>query len=268
MDALLFMVALVAYLAVAGVRLGDPETKPPWLPFILDGILAVGLVAHAAALGLGVYRTGELPVHSAGPSIASLAMVVGIGALALRPRKQGEILAGVHVALVAVLLGLSLLMPVPTHNPEPALASVWLPIHAVSTFLGISSFGLAFGISIVYLKVRQRLKSKKLAGLGRLPAIDTLDRLNTHCILAGFLALTVGIASGGLWAFTKETGPSGLGPTVWATLLAWGWYAAAVLVRVVGGWRGKVAAQFSVVGFAGMVLSLGGILIALQGWHG
>lgn len=268
MDALLFMVALIAYLAVAGVRLSDPERKPDWLPWVLDGAMVVGLLAHAGALGLGVYRTGELPVHSAGASIASLAAVVGIGALAVRPRQQGEILAGVHVALVAVLLGLSLLMPVPVHTPDPALATVWLPIHAVSTFLGISSFGLAFGISLVYLQVRSRLKSKRLAGLARLPAIDTLDRLNTRCILAGFLALTIGIASGGLWAFTKETPSSGLGPTVWATLLAWGWYAAAVLVRVVGGWQGKLAAHFSVFGFAGMVLSLGGILVVLQGWHG
>ena len=268
MDALLFMVALVAYLVVAGARLSDAAVRPAWLPMLLDGTLVVGLLAHAGALGLGVYRTGELPVHSAGASIASLAIVVGIGALAVRPRQQGEILAGVHVALVAVLLGLSLLMPVPVHNPEPALATVWLPVHAISTFVGISSFGLAFGISVVYLRVRKRLKSKDLAGLGRLPSIDTLDRLNTRCILAGFLALTIGIASGGLWAFTKDTGPSGLGPTVWATLLAWGWYAAAVLVRVVGGWRGKLAANFSVYGFAGLVLSLGGILVVLQGWHG
>jgi len=268
MEALLFMVALSAYLVVAGVRLFDPEGKPAWVPRFLDALLVGGLGAHLAALGMLVWRTGVLPVHTAGESTASLAAVVGIGALAVRPRQQGEILAGVHVALVAVLLGMSLLMPTPIHAAHEGLATFWLPVHAVSTFVGISAFGLAFGISLVYLLVRRRLKNKNLAGLGRLPAIDTLDRLNTRCILAGFLALTIGIATGGLWAVTKATPPSGLGPTVWATLLAWGWYAAAVLVRVVGGWRGRLAAHFSVFGFVGMVASLGGILVALQSWHG
>lgn len=261
------MVALVAYLVVAGVRLFDPEDEPSWLGRVLDGALVLGLGAHLAALGLLVWRTGELPVHTAGASTASVAAVVGIGALALRPRRQGDILAGVHVALVAVLLGLSLLMPTEVHSPDESLATFWLPIHAVSTFLGISAFGLAFGISLVYLLVRRRLKSKKLMGLGRLPAIDTLDRLNARCIVAGFLALTVGIATGGLWALTKATPPGGLGPTVWATLFAWAWYAAAVLVRIVGGWRGRLAAHFSVFGFVGMVASLGGIVVVLQGWH-
>lgn len=268
MEALLFMVALVAYLVVAGVRLFDPAPRPGWLPRLLDVLLFAGLAAHVGALGLVSHRTGELPVHSAGESVAALAAVVGLGALAVRPRQQAEILGGVHVALVAVLLGMSLLMPTPIHSPDESLATFWLPIHAVSTFLGISAFGLAFGISLVYLLVRRRLKTKKLAGLARLPAIDTLDRLNTRCILAGFLALTIGIGTGGLWAATKATPPGGLGPTVWATLLAWGWYAAAVLVRVVGGWRGRLTAHFSVFGFTGMVLSLGAILVVMQRWHG
>jgi ABC-type transport system involved in cytochrome c biogenesis permease subunit len=268
MEALLFMAALVAYLIVSGVRLFDPAARPSWLPLALDALLLSGLGAHIGALGLLVWRTGELPVYTAGASTASVAAVVGVGALVLRPRKQGEILAGVHVALVAVLLGLSLLMPTPIHSPDENLATLWLPVHAVSTFVGISAFGLAFGISLVYLVVRRRLKTKQLKGLGRLPAIETLDRLNTRCIVVGFLALTIGIAAGGLWAVTKATPPTGLGPSVWATLIAWGWYAAAVLVRIVGGWRGRLAAQFSVIGFVGLVTSFGGILVLMQGWHG
>ncbi len=269
MDALLFSGALLCYLTVAGTRLVDPAEPPAWLPRALDLALGLGLLSHLGGIVAMWTASSEPPIRAAGGSVAVIAIVIGVGALFVRPRDGKGVLAGVHVALVAVLLGISLLLPrTVAHEAAPALATVWLPVHAFSLFVGISSFALAFGVSIVYLWVRRRLKSKQLVGLDRLPSLDSLDQLNTRCVVVGFLALTLGVAAGGLWALTKETPPTGLGEAVWATLIAWGWYAAAVLVRVVGGWRGRLAAHFSVMGFVGMLVSLGGILILNQGWHG
>jgi ABC-type transport system involved in cytochrome c biogenesis permease subunit len=268
-DALLFSAALLCYLAVAGTRLVDPHKPAPWLPRALDVGLGLGLLTHLGGLVAMWVASSEPPIRAAGGSVAIIAMVIGVGGFFVRPRDGQGVLAGVHVALVAVLLGISLLLPrAVSHEATPALATVWMPVHALSLFVGISSFALGFGVSIVYLWVRKRLKSKQLVGLDRLPSLDSLDMLNTRCVVVGFLALTLGIAAGGLWAITKESPPEGLGEAVWATLIAWGWYAAAVLVRVVGGWRGRLAAHFSVMGFIGMLVSLGGILILNQGWHG
>ena len=44
-------------------------------------------------------------------------------------------------------------------------------------------------------------------------------------------------------------------------------YAAAISVRVVGGWRGRMAALFSVVGFVGLIIGLGAIGVVFRGWH-
>ncbi len=43
--------------------------------------------------------------------------------------------------------------------------------------------------------------------------------------------------------------------------------ARAVMVRVVGGWRGRLAAHFSLVGFLGLLVCLGSIVAISRGWH-
>ena len=175
-------------------------------------------------------------------------------------------LSGVLVSLASVLVGTSMLLPPQTPSEASPLASVWFPIHAIAVFVGLASFACAFGVSCVFLVVRQRLKRKDFSDLGRLPSLEGLDQLNTRFVVAGFLSLTLGIAAGGGWAASMGGG-SGLGPTVAVTLVLWAWYALAVLVRVVGRWRGRLAAAFSVGGFVGMVVSLGAVMTLLRGWH-
>ncbi|MCB9765296.1 MAG: cytochrome c biogenesis protein CcsA [Alphaproteobacteria bacterium] len=266
MEHLLFALALAGYLAVALSRVPGFERRPGWVEPAGRVALWGGVATHLAGLVWMSVSSDQLPVYTPGASMVLLSGTIGLVTLAVQRMPRAEALSGLLAALVVVLLGLGLILPNPIRATSEGIGSLWFPIHAAMIFLGLAGFALAFGVSLLYLTVRGRLKQKRLAGLQRLPALDSLDALNTRFIVFGFLALTVGIAAGGLWAASLE-GDAAMGPTVYATLVLWGWYAAAVGVRVVGGWRGRLAAHFSVVGFVGLLLGLGAIGVAFQGWH-
>jgi len=259
------MAALVGYIVVAAVRIVGRQRRR-WVSVIAEVILWLGLLLHLAGLSSMAFVAGALPVHTPGASIALLASAIALAAGFLRFRARTEVLSGVLISLAAVMLGTSMLLPQGGSQGDSMLGTVWFPIHALGVFVGMASFACAFVVSSLYLVVRKQLKTKQLGNLGRLPSLEGLDRLNTRFVVAGFLALTIGIAAGGAWA-ASVGGGSGLGPTVSVTLALWGWYAVAVLVRVVGRWRGRLAAAFSCGGFLGMVVSLGVVMTLLHGWH-
>ena len=260
------MLALVGYIVAAGVRIIGTSSRG--VGVLADVGMWLGLTAHFAGLAHMASVEHVMPVHTPSASVAFLASVIGLGAALTRLAARNKVLSGVLVSLAAVTQGVSMLLPQENPpDPEAVLATFWLPFHALGVFGGMAAFACAFGVSCTFLVVRRRLKAKDFAALGRLPSLEGLDTWNTRFVVFGFLALTIGIATGGAWASARGGG-SGLGPTVWITLVSWGWYAIAVLVRVVGGWRGRLAALFSVLGFSGLVISLGAVIVILQGWHG
>ena len=268
MEPLLLTLALLAYLLVAVLRLPGVVEASTRTTRVGDVAMWAAPLLHMVGLTLLALRLQTLPILSAGQSLLSLACILGVANVLLRKQPRAEVLAGVLSALCVTLVGLGLILPNQVSKAPEGLSSLWFPLHAAMILLGLGGFALAFGVSALYLVVRDRLKRKRLADLGRLPSIDALDRLNTRFILLGFLALTFGIATGGLWAVSRPQATAPLGATVYASLVLWGWYAAAVLVRVVGGWRGPLAAHFSVVGFLGLVVGLGAIVLSASGWHG
>ncbi len=226
--------------------------------------LGWGAVAlHLSGLIVWGLRIDALPLTGSGDSFASLALLVGAGSLYARRLPRMELLEGVLKPVAAVLLALGLVLP--TETAASDVEGLWLVVHIGGMVLGVAGLALSFGASVVWLRVRARLKSKRLAGLSRLPSLDQLDRLNTRFTLLGFAALTVGISAGGVWAHFD--GFPSLDPTIVITLLLWAWYAVAIQLRVVSGWRGRLAAVFSVVGFAVMLLCYVLIQITYQGWH-
>lgn len=263
MEILFLSIALGAYLLVALLRVSGTATRGQTIARVA---LVVAVLAHTTGLGLLSLRTGRPPVTTAGGSLVSLSLLVAFGNLLLRRMPRGEPLEGLVAALSVALLGLGLILPNEVGATERA-AGFWFPLHAAMIFLGLGGFALSFGASVLFLVVRRRLKLKRLEGLNRLPSLDALDRVNTQLILFGFLALTAGIGAGGLWAASLGDREMALGPTVYITLTLWGWYAVAVVLRVVGGWRGRLAAHFSLVGFTGLLVGLGATLLWTRGWH-
>jgi ABC-type uncharacterized transport system permease subunit len=265
MQTTLFSLALLTYIAAVVVRLGDIE-RFPGLARLGTPALVLGFVLHLGGLVAYTVQLGELPLRGPSGSMATISALVAAGFLWTRRNPRADAVGSFVIPLAVVLLALALFLPGETGGAVAPGGALWFPVHAAMMLVGLGGFGLAFGVSLLYLLVRWRLKNKKLVGLRRLPSLDTLDRLNTRFMVLGFTALTIGIAAGGLWAAALPERPA-MGPTVYGSLVLWIWYAAAIQVRVVGGWRGRLAAGFSVVGFVGLAASLLAMLVVIQGWH-
>jgi ABC-type uncharacterized transport system permease subunit len=141
----------------------------------------------------------------------------------------------------------------------------FLVLHVSLIFVGLAGFAISFCLSLLFLALRRRLKRKELQGLQDLPALDTIDALNFRAMVTGFVTISAGALIGGVWAWLH--GFEG-DVTVWATVLVWLWYAVGLQGRVIGGWRGRFAALFGVVGFAGVAIALATLGALFGGWHG
>lgn len=256
----LLIAAVLLYLARGTARWVpslQAQLRSPW-------VLWTGIGVHTAGIGLELVLEGsEAMLHLA---LATLALLLMLGNLYLQRLPRMEALESVLLPLSALLLGLSLIAP--GHGTGAPL-TWWLPVHIGFTMLGFGGLALTFSLSVLYLWVRRRLKSKNLIGIGRLPSLAALDDLNQQCMVLGFVSLTAGMASGVLWA-TLGDSVRGINAdvTVYSTVVLWLWYAIGLHLRLIVGYRGQTAAWFGVVGFGGVSLIMMSAALFLNSFHG
>jgi ABC-type uncharacterized transport system permease subunit len=174
---------------------------------------------------------------------------------------------GAFVLPIAVLLSLKATTVRPA-TLAPALAGAWVWIHIALAVIGIAAFVFNFVGGIMYLLQERQLKIKRPGAFYyRLPALATLDRLTFRTLALGFPFLTVGLVLGALWARTAWGSAFTFDPLAFFSLVAWVIYAGTLAGRAAGGWHGRRAAYFAIVGFVALVLTLGAGLF-LPGRHG
>ena len=264
MDRSLYISALVAYVILLLARV--PSRARPILGH--PAWIVVGVLLHSGALALAWFYGGRLPLDSMRDGLSALSLWVVIGWAYLRRRPKMEDLGTVLLGLAVLLLAAGQLAPGPGGESEADFSTIWFPLHVLLMLLGFTGFALAFSMSALFLFVRRRLKQKRLKDIARLPSLDTLDRLNLQAMALGFVALTAGMAVGGLWGANHPEGDLAPDITIYATVAVWIWYAAGLHVRLVAGWRGRLAALFGVFGFAGLVILFSIAVLVLRGWHG
>lgn len=262
MDRIAYVAPLLLYGLVAFVHLLPgvfPKAEEHRKPL---GIVAV--IAHAVALVLHM----RIDVHGPGLPDALSAIAFGV-MVAWLVLAQGRMKStGIALTpLATVMLGTAMVLP---HRQVAALAdathSPWFPVHLGLTFAGLAGFALSFGVGVLYLVARRRLKTRTLGGFS-LPPLEWLDRLQFRATLFGFVFLTLGIAAGGIWAAAVVEEPWAYDPKVLVTVALWLWYGVALQARLVAGMRGRWSALMGITGFCALLVSM----VALRfigGFHG
>jgi ABC-type transport system involved in cytochrome c biogenesis permease subunit len=110
----------------------------------------------------------------------------------------------------------------------------------------------------------KEIKAKHLGFFyARLPSLNVLDEMNLRAVKIGWLFLTVGLITGGIWA--SQLQPSGdptttamsFGdPKIFVAVLCWAVYSFELFAQRAIGWRGRRAAWLSAVGFGIVLLNL------------
>lgn len=260
-----FTLGVIAYSAASTlffVDLARREGAPlaaKWAPWVLAagaGLHATHVLSASAILNRSVFDS----LHFA----LSLSALIAVAAyLALRQRARihavGAFVSPLALTFLVGAQFVSVSEP-PTNIPHTLLA-----LHVAANLLGIGFFLLAGGASVFYLVQERRLKQKRAIPSAKLPPLDSLDIAEHRFLLAGFPLLTLGIATGAIWARQLEAGG---GAEVARALLAystWVLIAAVLTLRAVAGWRGRRAAYGTIAGVVCVMLVIAVYVVRPQG---
>ncbi len=232
-------------------------------------LLSTGFVIHLIMVAAGTVRSGHLPVNTLRDTLSFGAMCVAGVFLLFQYRYRLKVLGVFSAPLAAATMLVVALMPAVDAPAQPVLKSLWLVSHVTLVFMGEASLALACGLGILYLMQEQAIKSRKPGFFfRRLPSLDLLDSAGQSCILAGFVLMTLGLATGlvyakAVWGRFWSWDPK----EVWSGI-TWLLYAILIHERLALGWRGRRAAIMAIIGFATVLFTFLGVNLFMSGHHG
>lgn len=239
-------------------------------------MVGLGFLVHSVGLVERTINIGRLPFTNMYEFIIFFAWGVIIAYLVTQ-KKQPVPLLGIVVLPVAVVLMAAASMMTPTARPlMPALQSYWLQSHVATAVLAYGSFGISFGVGVLYL-IRDAQPvaagptgsgtSTVLQGISLLPGTETLDKLLYRIVAFGFVFLTMVLITGAVWAEQAwGTWWSWDPKETWA-LITWLVYALFLHGRFTRGWQGRRTAWLAILGFAAVMFTLFGVTWLMPGLH-
>ena len=187
-------------------------------------------------------------------TLAFLLLAFGL-VLDLRYRKP--VIGAFITPLAVTALVPGLLLQAGQPPLSAALRQPLLPLHITIALVGMAAFAVAAGVGVMYLLMERQVKAKQFGLLfSRLPSLEFLDTLNSRLVVAGFIALSITLATGAFFVAGSSHGLSWtMDAKVLATLVAWGLFAGLAALACLVGWRGRRVALLTMAGFALVLVS-------------
>lgn len=208
---------------------------------------AIGTVFHLVSLVELHAETGRLPLNNFYETSSACAFVIAVIFLATYSYYRISIFSVCLFPLVffMTLIGVTE-FPVASWS-SPQIRNIWLTVHIATALIGYAALVFSAVASIYYLLQERQLKRKNVSpSANRLPPLATLDRVISQSMNAGFVFVTIGTATGIIWAFI-ESGTRWIAePQIAFFLFTWVFYLAMIFLRVSAGWRGRRIAWLTV----------------------
>jgi len=255
-------ILLVLY-AAAGVAYAVQFTQRTFgASRVATVLLVVAAFAHTFVIGMETMRVGHVPIASATSFICTFVWLLALSYLYIELTTSERAMGVFILPLLVALQAIPALSP--TQEPRsPLLESPWFGVHVSSLLFAYASFALAGVLGITYMLQFKEIKAKHLGFFyARLPSLNVLDDMNLRAVKIGWLFLTAGLITGGIWA--SQLQPSGdprvsamsIGdPKIFVAVLCWAIYSFELYAQRAIGWRGRRAAWLSAVGFGIILLN-------------
>lgn len=256
------LVPLVLYAAAAAAYLAHFAWRDPRTGRLATSLLAGGVLGHTFFIGMQTMLAGHAPLVGTTAAISAFVWLLALSYLYVE-LTTGERAMGVFVTPLMVLLyTIPALDPAVSERPA-VLRSPLFTIHVLSVLFAYASFALAFVLGVTYVLLFKEIKAKHLGVFyARLPSLQVLDVMNARVVSIGWVFLTLGIASGGIWVAQVQGSPdprvqamSLADPKILVALVSWAIYSFAVLARRAMGWSGRRAAWLSAGAFVLILLN-------------
>ena len=264
MAAVFFMVTMALYFGATVLFLAYLLRRTETLSTVSLGITAAGFGTHTLAIVarmIGVTGVSTPTFHEA---LSFFSWMLILVFLAVEFLHRLHVLGSFIVPLALVSLVSASALPDTVPTLKPVFGTLW--VHVTLSMLGTVGFAVAFIAGVMYLIQDGLLKSKRFNVLySKLPALDFLDHLNQQSIVMGFPLLTLGIITGAISAEFAQGSYVNWNPEQTWALVTWLFYFAVLVGRLTVGWRAKRAAYLTIIGFAGVILTLVGVVLKSYG---
>jgi cytochrome c-type biogenesis protein CcsB len=265
----IFILAAILYMLSSAIYFGYLFFQKDVLQRVAVGLMIGGFSLHTVNLAVSGFTAGHFPINNLYETLSFTGWAIAAAFLTLTFKYKLKILGIYAAPLTTVAMIAAYQMPKPAAQNPQLFKSWWLAAHIVAIFLGNAAFALACGLGILYLLQENAIK-KKTRGFffNRLPSLDLLDTSGYACIVTGFCMITIGLATGiiyakAVWGKFWSWDPK----EVWS-VITWLFYAALLHERLTVGWRGRRAAIMSIVGFGVLLFTFFGVNFLLKGHHG
>ncbi|CAK7033265.1 MAG: Cytochrome c biogenesis protein CcsA [Desulfovibrio sp.] len=154
-------------------------------------------------------------------------------------------------------------------NLPQTMTGVFFVLHLGTLFLNVALLTLGFGSALFFLSLHRKLKSKIALPEtpGQLPALATVEKINTFVVFTCFPLFSVGLITGFFWAYLARGAIFTSDPKEIISVLLWFLYAFAFGQRAFFGWRGRRGALMLILLFAATLFSVLGVNFFMDSHH-
>lgn len=261
----LFALTVVLYLAAMVMYFLFFIMKKDKLSRYASLAMLIGFALHTAALICRGIGAGRIPLTNQYEFATGFAWGIALCFLLFEKKFKFRAMGAFVVPLIIIVIGYAAMQSKEVRPLMPALQSGWLAIHVSTAIISYGAFGVACGISALYL-VRGRLKDSEFSQK-HLPEQAQLDLFSYRVIALGFLFLTLVIITGAIWAQRAWGHYWTWDPKETWSLITWIIYAVYLHMRLSRGWMGKRAAWFAVIGFVCVLFTYIGVNTLIPSIH-
>ncbi|CAK7034784.1 c-type cytochrome biogenesis protein CcsB [Tissierella carlieri] len=228
-------------------------------------IIKIGFGLHTLALISRGIGAGRVPLTNQYEFATSFAWGIALCFIIFENKYSFRAMGTFVVPIIFLIIGYAAMQNKDVRPLMPALQSKWLAIHVSLAILSYGSFGVAAGVSCMYLLRNKFSKDDFISK--HVPSLDKLDALSYRAISLGFLLLTLVIITGAIWAESAWGRYWAWDPKETWSLITWIIYAIYLHMRISKGWKGKKAAIFSVIGFICVLFTYIGVNTLIPSIH-
>jgi ABC-type uncharacterized transport system permease subunit len=260
-DILLHLLATAAYAALA-VLLGRHVALGAQPPQWLHAALLLPISLHAVLLWNSIF-VGDVMYLGVGSTISLIlwltVSIYWVSGFLYR-------LEGLQIFLLPAAALLSWLPQLfPAVHPLGNAHLFAFKAHLLISLAAYSLFTIASMHVLLMAVMEKRLHSaRETTFLRGMPPLLTMETLLFRIIWAGFVLLTLTLASGIFFSESLFGKPLSLNHKTVFGMLSWVIFAALLGGRVLAGWRGRVALRWTLAGFLALILAYVGSKFVLE----
>lgn len=250
-----YIVAAISYLVLVTKLSGKVEKAATWATI-------AGFAFHTVAMIARTIGSQRVPFSNQYEFALSFAWGIILSFLVLYMIYRFGAIGAFVMPLGILVMGYAAMQNKTVRPLMPALQSLWLTFHVGTAILSYGAFALSAAIATIYLVDSKRTSERKIL---EDPVVS--DILSYRVTVFGLLMLTIVIISGAIWAQKAWSRYWAWDPKETWSLITWIIYAIYIHLRLRKNWKGKMAAWFSIAGFASVIFTFVGVNVLLPSIH-